>query len=116
MNFFYEATDSSGQTIMGRLDGASEGEIRQRLQQMGYQPRAIAPNPSGPAPQAAPVQQTPSWNGTQTLQALPAQNITRAASALRPQPGSGPSNTTLGTGTPVQAPATQAAARPSGII
>ncbi len=46
MNFFYEATDSSGKTVMGRLDAGSETEVRQRLQQMGYQPQAVAPNGS----------------------------------------------------------------------
>jgi len=55
MNFFYEATDSSGQTVMGRLDAASEAEVRQRLAQMGYRPQAVAPNP---APQVTPSQQT----------------------------------------------------------
>lgn len=51
MNFFYEATDSSGQTVMGRLDAGSEQEVRQRLQQMGYMPQAIAPNPQAGTPQ-----------------------------------------------------------------
>ena len=30
---------------MGRLDAATEGEVRQRLLQMGYRPLAVAPNP-----------------------------------------------------------------------
>ena len=57
MNFFYEATDSTGQTIMGRLDGASESDVRQTLLRMGYEPRAVALNPAQPTLQAMPAQQ-----------------------------------------------------------
>ncbi|HLJ56396.1 MAG TPA: type II secretion system F family protein [Chthonomonadaceae bacterium] len=53
MNFFYEATDNSGQTVMGRLDAGSEAEVRQRLLQMGYRPQAIALNAAAPPQQLA---------------------------------------------------------------
>jgi type IV pilus assembly protein PilC len=66
MNFFYEATDSSGQTIMGRLDAASEADVRQHLQRMGYQPQAVAVNPASQTLQAMPAQPAPSSAQPQT--------------------------------------------------
>src|SRR5438874_2073075 len=96
MNFFYEATDSNGQTVMGRLDAGSEGEVRQRLQKMGYSPQAIALNAATQALQPAPVQQS---------SLPPAHEVTMVQ----------PAGTGLRVG-PIQASGTQAAARSGGII
>jgi type IV pilus assembly protein PilC len=73
MNYFYEATDPSGQTILGKIDAASEAEAHVRLQEQGFQVQALALHPAAntgesaalpvPAvPEAAPmgrVQRTP---------------------------------------------------------
>ncbi len=98
MNFFYEATDSTGQTVMGRLDAGSEGEVRQRLLQMGYQPRAVALN-----------------GAAQTLQPLPPQS---QASALTPahEIAMGQTAGSVMRVPPVQSSATQAGVRAGGII
>jgi type II secretory pathway component PulF len=96
MNFFYEATDSSGQTIMGRLDASTEAEVRQRLQQMGYTAAAVAPNPA-----------------QQTLQPLPPQPPAAALSAqvTAVQPAAGALRSA-----PAHATVAQAGARTGGII
>src|SRR5437667_12352746 len=78
MNFFYEALDESGQTVLGKIDGANETEVRQKLLLLGYQPQSIAPNPATyAAPPPGPVYaQTGVRNGAsampgQALQAPP---------------------------------------------
>jgi len=45
MNYFYEAVDTSGRTVLGKIDAVDEAEAQTRLLQMGYRPQAIAPNP-----------------------------------------------------------------------
>jgi type II secretory pathway component PulF len=71
MNFFYEATDTTGQTVMGRLDAGSESEVRQRLQQMGYKPQAVALNGSAQTLQPLPQQQPAPYTQTQQMAANP---------------------------------------------
>ncbi|HLK58693.1 MAG TPA: type II secretion system F family protein [Chthonomonadaceae bacterium] len=45
MNFFYEATDATGNTVVGKIDAESEQEAKRNLMLMGYRPRSLAPNP-----------------------------------------------------------------------
>lgn len=46
MNFFYEAIDGSGKTVLGKIDAGTEMEAQRMLVQMGYRPQSIAPNPA----------------------------------------------------------------------
>jgi len=98
MNFFYEATDTTGKTVMGRLDAGSETEVRQRLLQMGYQPQAVALNA-----------------GSQTLQPAPARPAELAAGNTGYQPTIQASSAALLPPT-VQSTAAPPVARSSGII
>jgi type IV pilus assembly protein PilC len=50
VNYFYEATDGSGQTVLGKIDANTELEARRLLTERGYRPTSVAPNP---APQGA---------------------------------------------------------------
>jgi type IV pilus assembly protein PilC len=62
MNYFYEALDESGKTVLGKIDAANEAEVQQRLLQLGYRPQSIAPNPAAPltnAPTPLAVQNGP---------------------------------------------------------
>lgn len=52
MNYFYEATDGSGQTVLGKIDADSLPEAHRLLTERGYLPQSVAPNP---APQGAGV-------------------------------------------------------------
>lgn len=52
MNYFYEATDGSGQTVLGKIDADSLTEAHRLLAEKGYRPQSVAPNP---APQGAGV-------------------------------------------------------------
>lgn len=55
MNYFYEAVDSEGRSVLGRRDATNEEEVALWLQVQGYSPTAIAPNsPASVAPQPAP--------------------------------------------------------------
>jgi type IV pilus assembly protein PilC len=54
MDFFYEAVDTSGQVVLGKLEGDNELEVQRKLQQMGYRPQSIAPSRS-PVATAMPV-------------------------------------------------------------
>ena len=119
MNFFYEATDSTGQTVMGRLDGANEAEVRVRLQQMGYRPQAVALNPGSQTLQGMPAQQPGAVNpGSQTLQALPARQP-GAGSMTQTQTQSqmpAAQRQTISRQGPTQAAASQVIPRTGGII
>jgi len=44
MQYFYEALDSSGQTVVGKVDGNSVEEARSRVLIQGYQLRSLAPD------------------------------------------------------------------------
>ena len=57
MNFFYEAVDAAGKTVLGRMDANNELEVRRALQLEGYAPKAVAENHNITGVQAA-YQQT----------------------------------------------------------
>lgn len=44
MQYFYEALDSTGQTVVGKVDGNSVEEARSRILVQGYQLRSLAPD------------------------------------------------------------------------
>lgn len=44
MNYFFEATDGSGQTVLGKIDAESLTEAHRLLVERGYQPQSVAPN------------------------------------------------------------------------
>lgn len=108
MNYFYEATDSSGQTVLGRLDAGSEIEVRKRLLQMGYQPKAVALNSGSPSVQPMP-QQSPPAVQPMPQQMPPAAHITQhvAANTAPPVSQHGAVQNSVGS---------TSAARGSGII
>jgi type IV pilus assembly protein PilC len=45
-NYFYEATDGSGQTVLGKVDAANEQDAHRRIIAMGYRPKSVALNPA----------------------------------------------------------------------
>jgi type II secretory pathway component PulF len=56
MNFFYEAVDENGNTVVGKMDAANEQEAKRSLMLQGYRPRALVPNPSAASvEEAAPI-------------------------------------------------------------
>ena len=52
MNYFYEATDGLGQTVLGKIDADSLSMAHRLLTEKGLRPQSVAPNP---APQGAGV-------------------------------------------------------------
>lgn len=56
MDYLYEAVDSSGRTVMGKIDGNDEVEVRRKLNQMGYRPQTVAVAQNAAANTAAPRQ------------------------------------------------------------
>ena len=59
MNFFYEAVDANGKTILGRMDASDEQEVRRALLFEGYAPKAVAENHNVTQVQPAYQQNTP---------------------------------------------------------
>lgn len=59
MNFFYEAIDNTGQSVVGKMDAQDATEVQHKLLQMGYRPQSIAPNPAASVLNAPPVQTLP---------------------------------------------------------
>ena len=57
MNYFYEAVDATGSTVVGKIDAGSEQEAKRNLMLMGYRPRSLALNPSAET-EPAPSRQT----------------------------------------------------------
>lgn len=49
MDYLYEAVDSSGRTVMGKIAANDEVEVRRKLTQMGYRPQTIAPTQAAPS-------------------------------------------------------------------
>jgi type IV pilus assembly protein PilC len=43
MNFLYEAIDTTGQTVLGKIDATDATEAQRKLLQMGYRPQSLAP-------------------------------------------------------------------------
>jgi type IV pilus assembly protein PilC len=41
--FFYEAVDATGKTVVGKIEGRDASEVHRRLQQQGYRPVSLAP-------------------------------------------------------------------------
>ncbi|CCW36601.1 type II secretory pathway, component PulF [Chthonomonas calidirosea] len=41
--FFYEAVDATGKTVVGKIEGKDASEVHRRLQQQGYRPISLAP-------------------------------------------------------------------------
>jgi len=41
MNFFYEAKDTAGESVVGKIEASSEQEVRTRLLTSGYQPLSV---------------------------------------------------------------------------
>lgn len=69
--FFYEAVDTSGKTVVGKLEAADVQEVQNRLRMYGYTSAAVAPvSPIVPSVSFQPQQQAPaasapaplSWN------------------------------------------------------
>jgi type IV pilus assembly protein PilC len=46
VNYFYEATDGSGQTVLGKIDAETLSEAHRLLTERGYRPQSVAPNPA----------------------------------------------------------------------
>ncbi|HZO88939.1 MAG TPA: type II secretion system F family protein [Chthonomonadaceae bacterium] len=70
MNFFYEAVDETGKTVLGKIDAVDAADVQRRLLQMGYRPQSIAPN-LGAAPTNVPaVQNQASLNGASEMPLL----------------------------------------------
>ncbi|HZT42380.1 MAG TPA: type II secretion system F family protein [Chthonomonadaceae bacterium] len=42
MNFFYEAIDSTGNSVVGKIEAANETEVQSKLAQMGYRVQSVA--------------------------------------------------------------------------
>lgn len=61
MQYFYEALDSSGQIVVGKIEGNTVEEVRTRLAERGYHPRSLAvdANSQQPAQSLAPPQNLP---------------------------------------------------------
>ena len=58
MNYFYEALDSTGNTVVGQIDAVDIGDVQQKLLWQGYQAKSIAQNTGALiAPVVAPIQQ-----------------------------------------------------------
>ena len=68
MNYFYEATDGSGQTVLGKIDAESLSEAHRLLTERGYRPQSVAPNP---APQGAGVGESITMMGNMASSAAP---------------------------------------------
>src|SRR5262245_58688019 len=49
MNYLYEAIDTNGQTVYGKVDAQDATEAQRQLLQMGYRPQSLAPNPAASA-------------------------------------------------------------------
>lgn len=62
MNFFYEAIDNTGQTVVGKIDAYDAQEAQNKLIQMGYRPRSIAPNVAVDTVQATTMPNLPVMN------------------------------------------------------
>ncbi len=45
MNFFYEAIDTNGETVVGKVDATNEADAHRRLRQRGFDPQSIAAAP-----------------------------------------------------------------------
>ncbi len=69
MDYLYEAVDSSGKTIMGRIEAKDEGEVQRKLTYMGYSPQSIAPI------QTAPVAANTRGQGSVAVAANPARTL-----------------------------------------
>ncbi len=97
MNYFFEATDGSGQTVLGKIDAESLSEAHRLLTERGYRPQSVAPNP---APQGAgPGESTTVIGNT----APPAVSIAQAAAPiLSPQREVEESRTILAPAAPSQ--------------
>ncbi len=63
MNYFYEAIDESGKSVLGKMDATSAAEVQQRLLQSGYRPQSIAPNPAVATAPPPAVQNQVTLNG-----------------------------------------------------
>ncbi len=80
MNFFYEAVDVAGKTVLGRMDADDEIAVRRELQQMGFVPKAVALNHNATGMQPA---------YQQTAMPMQAQSGVSAPQAVSPQNGMG---------------------------
>ncbi len=90
MQYFYEALDSSGQLIVGKVDGNSVDEVKTRISQQGYQLRSLAPDMGTtgtllPNAQNLPVVSAPLPQSV----AVPAPPVARYATPVQAQPRSG---------------------------
>ncbi len=104
MQYFYEALDSSGQTVVGKVDGNSVEEARSRILLQGYQLRSLAPDLGSTGtlyaqnfPAVAPQQQSvvaqpvaralaPAQTQARTGGAVLAGNAAKVASKAKTQP------------------------------
>jgi type II secretory pathway component PulF len=84
MNFFYEAVDQSGQTVLGKMDAADAAEVQQQLMLRGYRPQSIAPNPAV-ATNVPMAQQAVTLNGV-TAMPVGAQTLGPMEQTLGPMP------------------------------
>lgn len=46
MNFFFEAVDNTGNTVLDKIDAYNEADAHQQLMQRGLRPLSLAPNPA----------------------------------------------------------------------
>ncbi len=75
MNFFYEAVDTNGETVVGKVDATNESDARRRLRQRGFDPQSIAADPASNQLAVKPILNVsdeivfPDINTTQTIEA-----------------------------------------------
>jgi type IV pilus assembly protein PilC len=90
MQYFYEAFDSTGNIVVGKVEGATVEEVRARLLSQGYNPRSLAPDlgtqtVSSPlAPQM--VQTAPLTSTSRQGGVILAGNAARHAKKAKPTP------------------------------
>ena len=59
MNFFYEAVDETGKTVVGKIEAVNEADVQWQLQQQGYALQSAVFNPGAErVPQAPALMQT----------------------------------------------------------
>ena len=80
-NYFYEAIDGSGQTVLGKVDAQSEQDAHRRIIAMGYRPKSVAVNP---ASSSAGLADSITLMGGQALSRQPVQ---RDVTAMQPEIG-----------------------------
>ena len=55
MNFFYEAVDPAGKTVVGKMEAATDIDVSRKLSQLGYRAQSVVANPISASAQSAAV-------------------------------------------------------------